>query len=348
MKAAVLYSPPLDLIVENDLELPGLETGQVLVQMAYSGVCHSQLMEVRGKRGADPYLPHLLGHEGSGRVEAVGPGVSKLKAGDRVILGWIKGQGQNAMGPKIRHKGRVINAGSVTTFSEYSIVSENRCTLLPAGVPMDVAVLFGCAVLTGAGIVTHTLKPAPGSTVAVVGLGGIGMSALMATRLFECARVVAFDVSDEKLRLAREIGATDVVNSAHVDPVSEGLRLTENRGFDYAVESAGMASTIEQAFALVRRGGGRCVFASHPEAGAKIQIDPFELICGKQIEGSWGGQSNPDVDIPRFADEYRRGRLPLEKLISKRYRLDQINEAIEDLEHKRVGRPLIEINPNLE
>jgi S-(hydroxymethyl)glutathione dehydrogenase/alcohol dehydrogenase len=240
-----------------------------------------------------------------------------------------------------------VNAGAVTTFNEYALVSENRIVPLPAGVPLDVAVLFGCAVPTGAGIITNDLRPAPGSSIAIFGLGGIGMSALMATMLFECAKVIAIDVSADKLALAASFGATHTINAMRADPVSEIQALTGALGVDYAVEASGQVCVIEQAFASVRRGGGVCVFASHPEHGKQIAIDPYELICGKQIRGSWGGSSNPDRDIPMFAKLYLEGRLPLEKLITKRYQLEAINEALDDLEHNRVGRPLIQIDATL-
>jgi len=206
-------------------------------------------------------------------------------------------------------------------------------------------VLFGCAVPTGAGIVLNDIQPVEGSTIAVFGLGGIGMSALMATALFKCRRIIAVDISDDKLALARDFGATDTINPLHADVVAEIRELTGKLGVDYAVEASGKARVIEQAFASVRRNGGVCVFASHPDQGERISIDPYELICGKQIRGSWGGACVPDRDIPKFAELYRQGRLPLEKMITRRYRLDQINEAMDDLSNGRVGRPLIEISP---
>jgi S-(hydroxymethyl)glutathione dehydrogenase/alcohol dehydrogenase len=291
-------------------------------------------MEVRGRRGKDVYLPHLLGHEGSGKVIEVGEAVSKVRPGDFVVL-------------SCSCTDQIINAGGVTTFNEFALVSEDRLVLLPAGVPLDVAVLFGCAVPTGAGILTNDLKPAPGSSVAVFGLGGVGMSALMATMLYECSKVIAVDISAEKLELAHSFGATHIFNSAATDVVAEIRNLTGGVGVDYAVEASGIASVIEQAFESVRRGGGVCVFASHPENGKRISIDPYELICGKQLRGSWGGSSNPDRDIPMFAKLYREGKLPLEKLITKRYSLDAINDALNDLEHHRVGRPLIEIDKTI-
>lgn len=350
MKAAVLAGLNEPLVLVDDIVCPEPGPGQVLVKLAYSGVCHSQLMEARGRRGADAYLPHLLGHEGSGKVLAVGAGVTKVAPGQLVILGWIKGRGLDGGGARYQCAclGGTVNAGGVTTFNEYAVVAENRLVPLPDGVPLDLAVLFGCAVPTGAGIVTNDVKPAPGSTVAVFGLGGIGMSALMALKLFDCAAVIAVDVAEDKLALAREFGATHALNASTLDPVAAIRALTDGKGVDYAVEASGQASVIEQAFASVRRGGGQCVFASHPEAGTRISIDPYELICGKQIRGSWGGNSDPDRDIPAFAALYRAGKLPLERLITKRYPLAGINEALDDLEQRRVGRPLIEIDPGME
>lgn len=343
MRAAVLHVLNEPLRIVSGIEVPSLNPGQVLVRVAFSGVCHSQLMEARGKRGPDRYLPHLLGHEATGTVEAVGAGVTKVRAGDRVVLGWIKGSGIEAGGAVFMHGAERLNAGAVTTFSDLTVVSENRCVPLPEGVPMDVGVLFGCAVPTGAGIVTNTLRPHDGGTVAVFGLGGIGMSALMATQLFRCSRVIAVDVEQQKLDLAREFGATDTVHSARTNPLSAIREMTGGQGVDYSIEAAGHVRTIEQAFAAVRKNGGRCVFASHPETGARISLDPHDLISGKRIEGSWGGACDPDRDIPRFAELYRGGRLPLEKLISRRYKLENINEALDDLENRRVGRPLIEL-----
>jgi len=345
MKAAILRTLGAPLNVCDDLAFDAPARGQVLVRLAYSGVCHSQLMEVRGHRGADPYLPHLLGHEGTGMVVSVGEGVTKVVAGDLVVLGWIKGTGLDASGTRYSCRGETVNAGGVTTFNQFALVSENRVVPLPEGVPLDVGVLFGCALPTGAGIVINDLDPRPNATFAVFGLGGIGMSALIATQLYEPATVIAVDVSDEKLALAREFGATVTINSTTTDAVAEIRRLTGGAGVDYAVEASGRGEVIEAAFDAVRRGGGLCVFASHPRQGVRISLDPYELICGKQIRGSWGGGCKPDRDIPRFGALYREGRLPLEKLLTHRYTLDQINEALDDLEHGRVGRPLIEIDP---
>lgn len=345
-KAAVLTNQNDPLTLVDGVECPKPGRGQVLVKLAFSGVCHSQLMEVRGRRGQDPYIPHLLGHEGSGEVICVGEGVCKVSPGELVVVGWIKGSGLDSGGTQYDCDclAQKINAGAVTTFNEYALVSENRVVPLPLGVPLDVAVLFGCALPTGAGIIINDLIPTADSSVAVFGLGGIGMSALMATMLFKCKMVIAVDVSAEKLSLAQSFGATHTINASTSDPVSEIQLLTGGLGVDYAVEASGQVKVIEQAFDSIRRDGGVCVFATHPEKGSTISIDPFELICGKQIRGSWGGSSNPDRDVPMLAKLYLEGKLPLEKLLDKRYPLHAINEALDDLEQHRVGRPLIEID----
>ena len=347
MKAAVLQALNAPLRIRDDIELPVLRHGQVLVKLAYSGVCHSQLMEARGRRGEDAYLPHLLGHEGSGVVVETGPDVAKVRSGDRVVLGWIKGSGIEAGGVQYKCSDGILNGGGVTTFNDYAIVSENRLVKVPDGVPMDIAALFGCAVLTGAGIITNSVRPTKGSSIVIFGLGGIGLSALMGLVLFDCEMVIAVDISEDRLRLAEEFGATHTINAADCDPVQAIRNLTDGRGADYTVEAAGRSDTIEKAFDAVRRGGGLCVFASHPSHGSRISLDPFEMICGKQIKGSWGGSSDPDRDIPIYADLYVKGKLPLDKLITNRYSLDEVNQALDDLEQNQVVRPLITINSAL-
>ncbi|MCP4129944.1 MAG: zinc-binding dehydrogenase [bacterium] len=346
MKAAVLYKTGSPLVVEEGIEIPELMPGQVLVKLRYSGICHSQLMEVRGYRGKDKYLPHLLGHEGSGKVTEIGEKVSKVKVGDYVILGWIRGEGEDVTGAEYKKGDITINSGAVVTFSEYAVVSENRCVKLPEGVPLDVAVLFGCALPTGAGIVINEISLKKENSIAIFGLGGIGLSALIATRMFENRMVIAVDVEEEKLKTAKEFGATHFVNSAKKNPVEAIRQITGGTGVDYSIESAGLTTTIEQAFHSVRINGGVCIFASHPKDGDTIKLNPHDLISGKQIRGTWGGNCKPDRDIPVFAKHYLDGRLPLEKLISHRYSLHDINQALDDLEARKINRALIEIDTN--
>lgn len=339
MRAAVLYETGRPLVIEC-LDVPALQRGQVLVEIAASGVCRSQLMEVRGGRGIDRWLPHLLGHEGAGVVVDIGEGVTKVSAGDSVVLTWIRSAGIDAPGPSFRRDGTTINAGPVTTFGTHAIVAENRVVRLPAGVPLDVAVLFGCALPTGAGMVLRELNPSAGSSIAVFGLGGVGLSALMASKLCGCTTIVAVDVVTDKLDAARRFGATHCVDAREQDPVS-AIRELSGGGVDYSVDAGGQVATIEQAFESVRPKGGRCIFASHPPAESRISLDPHSLINGKNIAGSWGGGTDPDADIPALASLYLEGSLPLEALLARRYRLEEVNQALDDLDRHQVFRPLL-------
>lgn len=341
INAAVLKDTNTPLEIVSGIHKPELKAGQVFVKISYAGLCHSQLMEVQGKRGRDKYLPHMLGHEGVGEVLEIGSGVTKVAVGDKVVLGWIKGDGQDAGGTVYQSPIGEINAGAVTTFSTHSVVSENRLVKSPDGLNEQLAVLLGCALPTGAGIVLNQLKPRQGADVLVFGLGGIGFSALLALNNFDLSHIVAVDLEQDKLDLACEFGATEcfLADSAGLDQLSNIFP----DGFDYVVEAAGKASTIEQAFEFTRRGGGKCMFASHPPQGDKISIDPYELICGKQLLGSWGGGSEPDKDVPVIADIILNKQLPVEKLLSKAYTLADINLALEDLACRRIIRALIDV-----
>lgn len=340
--AAVLVRCGAPLEIETGIDVPALGPGQLLVRIAYSGVCRSQVMETRGLRGADPYLPHMLGHEGSGEVLEIGPDVTKFAAGDAVILSWIRGSGLDAPRTIYESRGRTINAGAITTFARFAVISENRCTRCPEGLPLDIAALLGCAVLTGTGLIEHETSPQPGAAVAIFGLGGVGMSALMAAARREPSILIAVDVDPAKLKIAGGLGASVLINALEEDPVAAARRLTAGHGPDVVIEAAGRAETIARAFETVRR-GGVCVFASHPAAGEMIQLDPYELIAGKRIRGSWGGGARPDEDIPRLARLYARGELPIADLANARYPLEGVNQALDDLEAGRVLRPLLDM-----
>ena len=343
MKAAVLFETGKPLEIVDGIEIPHLLEGQVRVRILYSGLCHSQLMEVSGGRGEDRYLPHLLGHEGVGTVEEIGSKVTKVNIGDKVVIGWIKGEGLDAPGGKYPHKDYVINSGSATTLAEQSIVAENRVVKLPEGFPDKLAILLGCALPTGLGLVFNELKPEPKKTIAIFGLGGIGMSALLAAKLNNPTMLIAVDVTEAKLKLAKELGATHTINASSEDPVSKIYELTKNVGVDYSLEAGGTTKTIEQAFASVRDGGGQCVFASHPSNELKIQLEPHAFHRGKSIRGSWGGSSQPDKDIPKFVNLFNTGQLNISHLISKEYTLNEVNQALNDLNEKRIVRALINI-----
>ncbi|MCG7563595.1 MULTISPECIES: zinc-binding dehydrogenase [Pseudoalteromonas] len=343
MKAAVLFNTGEPLEIINGIQMPALTRGQVQVKLLYSGLCHSQLMEVQGGRGEDKYLPHLLGHEGVGIVETIGEGVTKVSPGDKVVIGWIKGDGLDAPGGKYPHEDYLINSGSATTLCEKTIVAENRLVTLPDDFPEKLAVLLGCALPTGLGLVFNELQPLPNSTLAVFGLGGIGMSALIAAKLGQPRMLIAVDVTEEKLAMAKKLGATHTINALEQDPVAAIQSLTDGQGVEYSIEASGQTRTIEQAFESVKDGGGQCIFASHPRDDEKISLEPHAFHRGKSIRGSWGGASRPDVDIPKFIALYNEGKLELDDLITRTYPLEDVNTALDDLHNKKIIRALIEI-----
>ena len=342
LSAAVLVNTGRPLQVLHDITMPKPGAGQLLVKIKYSGICHSQIMEADGARGEDKFLPHMLGHEAVGEVIEIGKDVTKFCAGDKVILGWIKGEGAN-ISSSLYYSASLgeINAGAVTTFSNYALVSENRAYSLPANTPEKLAFLYGCALPTGAGIVFNELNIHSGSTIVIFGLGGIGLSALMACQQIPDVKIFAIDIEQEKLELAKQMGTSKVFSASDPKLTKKIMDLTDGKGCDFAIEAAGKIDTIETAFSLIKKTSGELIFASHPKAGEKISIDPFDLICGKQIKGSWGGSSKPDQDIILLDKLYARGSLPLENLIGNTYPLSQINKAMDDVRFRQTTRASI-------
>ncbi len=339
-QAAVLVELNQPLRIKT-LSLPQLKPGQILVDVAYSGICQSQLLEIRGKRGNDPYLPHTLGHEGSGTVLEVGPGVVKIRPGDRVVLSWIKGSGADVPSTVYPSTEGHVNSGAISTFMRRTITCENRVVPISDTMPLREAALLGCAFPTGAGIVFNTIGAKPGSSIAVFGMGGIGLSVVMGAQLCKAKIIIAVDVLDHKLEQSRRLGATHTVNALKCDPLKTIHEITGGVGVDYAVEAAGRKETMEIAFRAVRENGGLCVLAGNLPYGERFSIDPFDLIKGKRIVGTWGGETRPDRDIPRYAELFMTGKLNLSPLITHEYPLEKINEAFEHLEHGVVGRALI-------
>lgn len=326
-----------------DLEMPSLAPGQLRVEVAYSGVCHSQLLEARGRRGPDRFLPHAMGHEGAGVVREVGAGVSKVKVGDPVVLSWIKGSGADV--PSTRYDSSIgpVNSGAICTFMRQTITCESRVVAVPAALPLRQAALLGCAIPTGAGIVFNMMAVDANSSIAVFGVGGIGLSALMAARARGARCIIAIDVVDRKLDEARALGAHHAIDASSTDVLSTIMSLTDGRGVDFCIEAAGRTATMEIAFESVRAGGGLCVVAGNLPHGQRISLDPMDLIRGKQLQGTWGGQTQPDRDIPRYAQLSVDGLLPLERLISHEYSLGHINLALADLESGKVNRALVDM-----
>jgi S-(hydroxymethyl)glutathione dehydrogenase/alcohol dehydrogenase len=337
--AAILVETgrPLELA---DLELPVLKSGQVLVKIGYSGVCHTQLLEAAGHRGVDNYLPHCLGHEASGEVLEIGPDVNKCNQGDRVILTWMRGSGADVPGTVYRWKGRSVNAGGVTTFQEHAVVSENRLVSLPDQVGGAEGALMGCAVPTGFGAVWNSAAAQTGMSIAVFGVGGIGCAAVGAAAALDADPLIAVDVKDARLRLAETFGASNLINAMRDDPLERARELCPS-GLDLAIEATGRPEVMQQALAAVRPRGGTVVIIGNAKHGERLQLDPMEFNQGKRLIGTWGGDNDPDRDFVRYCQLLIDGQLDLKPLIPKTYRLREINQALEDLEQGTVPRPIV-------
>jgi S-(hydroxymethyl)glutathione dehydrogenase/alcohol dehydrogenase len=341
--AAILANLNQPLVVD-EIELPGqLSFGQVLVRIQYSTICGSQLGEIDGVKGEDPYLPHLLGHEGSGIVAGVGPGVKSVKEGDPVVLHWMKGAGIEADTPSYGWAGRRVNAGWVTTFNEMAVVSENRVTRIPDGVDMALAPLFGCAITTGLGVVANNAKLAIGESAVVFGAGGVGLNVIQGAAMTSAYPIVAVDLFDDKLALAKQLGASHALNPRQADVPEELKRILGSGGADVVIETTGSPEVIQQAYALAGP-RGRVVLVGVPRKGSNISIYSLPLHFGKVLTGSHGGETNPTQDIPRYIRLYQAGKLKLRELISGRFGLPAINEAIAQMRSgAAAGRCLIDM-----
>jgi len=340
--AALLVQTGAPLVVA-EIDTPALKAGQVLVEIAYSGACGTQVMEWRGDKGEDKWVPHCLGHEGTGTVLEIGSAVTKVKAGDKVVLSWIRGSGIEAGGVVYAWGEKKVNAGGVTTFQRHAVVSENRLTLLPTELPMDIAVLLGCAAPTGMGAVYNVLKAQPGDAVAVFGTGGVGLHAIMAAALVGAMPVIAVDPNPTRRALAPLYGATHVIDPTGVDVLTE-IRKIVPQGLDIAVESSGAPAAMEQAVNATRQQGGRAVVIGNARHGATLSLNPAVFNQGKSLLGTWGGDSVPDRDYGRFARLLAAGRFPVRNLLSKPYALEQADQALQDLASGKIGRPLIDMS----
>lgn len=347
MNAAVLMELNQPLVI-SEITLPGsLEIGQVLVKIKYSGICGTQIGEISGAKGADKFLPHLLGHEASGEVISIGPGVTTVYPGDKVVLHWRKGIGINSATPNYFMDDVKINAGWITTFNEYAIVSENRCTKIPSDLDLKVAALFGCAITTGFGVVENNAKLKIGESIVVYGAGGIGLNIVQAASLVSAYPIIAIDRFDERLSLAKSLGATHTINSGNendLERVAQVIKSEFGRGLDVFVDNTGLPDVIEKGYGLVK-GDGRVVLVGVPRAGSSINIYSLPLHFGKTIAGSHGGDGDPTLDIPRYLNLARAGLANFNPLITDIYKLSDVNKAISDIKSGACfGRALIEMN----
>lgn len=327
MKAAILTEQKRPLAIET-VHLPkSLEYGQILIKVAYSGICGSQLGEIDGAKGPDKYLPHLLGHEASGTVQEIGPGVTKVQQGDSVVLHWMKGVGIESATPRYSWNGNTVNAGAITTFSEYTIVSENRVTKVDARLDKRIAALFGCAVTTGMGVIANNANLKSGESVLVLGAGGVGLNVIQGASLVSAYPVIGVDVHNNRLELASQMGATHTINSKTAKLDEEISRIMKGELFDVVIDNTGVPELIQLAYELTKP-QGRTILVGVPKKGNNISIYSLPLHFGKIIKGSHGGETNPTTDIPRYVKLLDAGVLKLEKIISKEFSLQDINTAI--------------------
>ncbi|MFN0096385.1 MAG: Zn-dependent alcohol dehydrogenase [Dehalococcoidia bacterium] len=356
MKAAVLYGVGQPLRIE-DVEVDTPQAGEVLIKTSATGVCHSDLHFMEGKWMYP--MPVVLGHESAGVVEAVGPGVSNVKPGDRVVVAFVQScgacdrcitgrpnlcsnsQSLNRMGRIKLNGAPMLQFAGMSAFAEQQLVSSAACVKVPDGVPMEVAALVGCSVMTGVGAVTNTVKLPVGSTVAVVGCGGVGLNVIQGAALAGASRIIAVDLMESKLAAAKQFGATDVVDASSGDSVQAVQALTGG-GVDFAFEAIGLMKTAQQCWGMVRRGGTAVVVGMLPlTEELTLPQAGIGFLGEKGIIGSYYGSTRQTYDMPWLMELYRQKRLKIDELISRRYSLDQINEAYDALKAGEVNRSVI-------
>ena len=343
MKAAILVEQKKPLVID-EVELPkSLDVGQVLVKVKYSGICGSQLGEIDGAKGKDEFLPHLLGHEASATVVEVGPGVRQVSPFDSVVLHWRKGLGIEALPPLYRWRGEKLNAGCITTFNEYAIVSENRMTPIPPDSDLEVAALFGCAVTTGFGVVENNARVRIGESVVVFGAGGVGLNIIQAAALVGAYPIVAVDLFENRLALARDMGATHLVNAKTQEAKAEIESIVGTLGLDVFIDNTGQPAIIELGYSITKP-QGRIALVGVPRKGGNVSIHSLPLHFGKRIAGSHGGEAIPHIDIPRYHNLFRAKRIKLRELLTETLPLNDINTGIANIRSgKTTGRCLIKM-----
>jgi Zn-dependent alcohol dehydrogenase len=358
VRAAIFVEPNKPLVVD-EVEFPDPGPDQVLVKLFASGVCHSQLHTMSRPPRPGHRLPALLGHESTGIVAKLGSAVKHIKEGDHVITTWVDRDNSTTNQPLVSHalndrtqykanwNGKEV-MHSAATWAEYALAQERVVLPMPKDIATDVTAIIGCAVMTGAGAIINTLQIKPGQSVVVFGVGGIGLCAIRAAAIVDAYPIIAIDVIDKKLSFATRMGATHAVNGRTEDAIKAIHELT-NGGADYAIDAVGRPETQEQILRAVRAGypglsrGGTALLIGLTPAGAKVTLDT-SLFAGSRIfTRTSGGDCRPERDFPLFIRWHREGKLKLDDLVTDRYRLDQINQAVEDLEKGRIlGRAIVD------
>ena len=343
MRAAILTELNAPLVVA-DLELPAsLSFGQVLVKVHYSGICGAQINEIEGAKGPDKFVPHLLGHEGSGTVLDVGPGVRSVKKGDRVVMHWRPSAGLQSENPTYGWNSTRVNAGWVTTFNDCAVVSENRVTPIPEDVDLRLAPLFGCAVTTAMGVVNRDAAVQVGQSIVVFGVGGVGVNIVQAAQMVSAYPIVAVDIVESKLKWAGRFGASHAVNANDAGAADRIRDVVGAQGADVVVDTTGRARVIELAYDLTHA-DGKTILVGVPRKGDNISIYSLPLHFKKVLTGSHGGSAEPHVDIPRLVRLMRAGKMTLDGLVTREFTLDRVNEAIATVRRGEAGRVLLKMD----
>jgi len=336
MKAVILEKLNSDLSV-GKVELTSLQYGQVLIKNIVSGLCGAQLQEIAGLKGNANFLPHLMGHEGCGIVQEIGPGVNTVKVGDKVVMHWRKGEGIEAPFPKYRYNNRDMSSGKVTTLSEYSIVSENRLTSVPHDTPEELCALLGCGLTTALGVITNEAEVKFGESVMVIGSGGVGLNLIQGAKLVSAYPITAVDIVEEKRELCIAIGATHFINSSTEE-------ITDK--YDVIIDTTGSPDVIAKATTYLS-GTGRLILVGQPKPENSISVPNANKLfdgIGKMIKATQGGKTNPTEDIPRYIKLHKAGLLDITKIITHRFELSDINKAFDLLRSGKAGRIMININ----
>jgi len=324
-RAAILVEQRKPLVID-EVEVPALGYGHVLVQMTASRICGSQLGEIEGVKGPDKYLPHLLGHEGGGIVLEAGPEVTRVKPGDHVVLHWRPAAGIQARPVQYTLNGKTVNAGNITTFQNLTVVSENRLTPIPTGTDPEISSLLADTLTTGFGAVIRNANVEIGESVVIVGVGGIGLGAVLGAKLAGAHPIIAVDIQDHKLAKAREYGATHTINTRN-ENLADAVRRILGGPADVVIDGTGNPAVIDQEW-KVTNNKGRLVLIGVMRHDHQFSLNTLPLHFGKVLTGSEGGASVPHVDIPRYLRMINDGRFDPRGFITPRCTLDKINEAI--------------------
>jgi len=340
-RAAILAESRRPLVVD-EITLPeALDVGQVLVRVLFTTICGAQINEIDALKGPDKFLPHLLGHEASAEVIEIGPGVTTVKPGDTVVLHWRPSQGIQSRTPAYSWRGQKLNAGWVTTFNEYAVISENRMTVIPTDFDLKIAPLLGCAVTTAAGVVNNDARLKVGESVVIFGTGGVGLNLVQFAALAGGHPIVAVDLLDHKLEMAHARGATHTINAAKVSDVPGAIRdIVGAAGPDKVIETTGVKSVIESAYELTHK-DGTIVLVGVPHE--KVTINTLPIHFNKVLTGSEGGSSKPDIDIPRIIRLVKGGRLSFAGIITDEFALADINRAFDLVRSGKAGRVLLRV-----